>query len=358
MHQQLRPAHKTRSPTAHGMSRGGLLPFESRRERVCKAPQAGTARVGTWCPGCRRSWPPPSAGPDSKITGYCQPMQRSRDSWPETALFPASPLPRYRPCLPLPFRVCCRHLGLAPSRFVLWVRVAAQDVWLFRRTDGKTAALAPIEPPPRNRAVTVSQNVGLSGWRPPTGWSPAPFGHVGIPQPGTARHAVPIRDQRYGRPEPWATIPASRARDASVDRTRPAWHAIRRYRASTSRFGVGQIEGSNRTPLGLHRVAVKVGAGWPVGTIFIGRRVTGLTWQGQPDAAIAHRILWLEGLEPGLNRGGRVDSFRRTIYIHGVGDETTLGRPASRGCIHLAAGDLMPLFDQLPVGTLVWISAR
>jgi hypothetical protein len=127
---------------------------------------------------------------------------------------------------------------------------------------------------------------------------------------------------------------------------------------STSRFGVGQAEDSQRTPLGLHRVAAKIGAGQPIGTVFRARRAVGLTWQGQPQAAIAHRILWLEGLEPGFNRGGRVDSFRRFIYIHGVGDETTLGRPSSRGCIHVAAANLLPLFDRVPVGTLVWITER
>jgi hypothetical protein len=75
-----------------------------------------------------------------------------------------------------------------------------------------------------------------------------------------------------------------------------------------------------------------------------------------PDGAIAHRILWLEGLEPGFNRGGNVDTFRRYVYIHGFGDESTLGRPASCGCLHLAASDLMPLYERVPVGTLVWIS--
>ena len=38
----------------------------------------------------------------------------------------------------------------------------------------------------------------------------------------------------------------------------------RQFRISTSRFGIGQVEGSNRTPLGLHRVAKKIGGGWPV----------------------------------------------------------------------------------------------
>ena len=131
-----------------------------------------------------------------------------------------------------------------------------------------------------------------------------------------------------------------------------------RYRCSTSKFGIGQTAGSNCTPLGLHRLAEKIGGGWPVGTVFKGRQPVGFTWQGMPLASITTRILWLEGLEPGFNRGGQVDSHARYIYIHGTGDEPTLGRPASHGCIHLAADDLIPLYDKLPVGTLVWISER
>ena len=133
---------------------------------------------------------------------------------------------------------------------------------------------------------------------------------------------------------------------------------IKEYRCSTSKFGIGQIAGSNCTPLGLHRIAEKIGGGWPAGTVFKGRQPVGFTWQGMPLASITTRILWLEGLEPGFNRGGNVDSHTRYIYIHGTGDEPTLGRPASHGCIHLAADDLIPLYDKLPVGTLVWISER
>jgi hypothetical protein len=130
---------------------------------------------------------------------------------------------------------------------------------------------------------------------------------------------------------------------------------VKAFRCSTSKFGIGETSGSKRTPRGLHRVAQKVGGGWPVGTVFKGRQVTGFTWQGQPAARIAHRILWLEGLETGLNRGGQVDSHDRFIYIHGTGDETTLGRPDSHGCIHLASSDLMPLYDKVREGMLVWI---
>ena len=131
------------------------------------------------------------------------------------------------------------------------------------------------------------------------------------------------------------------------------WH--RTYRVSTSRFGCGQTANSLRTPLGLHRIVTKVGGGYPLGTVLKGRRPIGLTWQGLSAATIAHRLLWLEGMEPGKNRGGNVDSYARYIYLHGVGDETTLGRPASCGCVHLAARDLLPLYHRSPIGTLVWI---
>ncbi|HEX4263591.1 MAG TPA: L,D-transpeptidase [Verrucomicrobiae bacterium] len=130
---------------------------------------------------------------------------------------------------------------------------------------------------------------------------------------------------------------------------------IKKFRCSTSRFGIGQTEGSNRTPLGLHRIAEKIGNGWPAGTVFKARQPIGYTWKGIPDAKITTRILWLDGLEPGFNRGGNVDSHARYIYIHGTGDQTTIGKPTSCGCVHLADADLIPLFARLPSGTLVWI---
>jgi L,D-transpeptidase YbiS len=143
----------------------------------------------------------------------------------------------------------------------------------------------------------------------------------------------------------------------SLFRRHGGGYALQRiFRCSTSRFGVGEKAGSNMTPRGLHRVARKIGGGWPIGTVFKGRQVVGFTWNGQPSARIVHRILWLEGLEQGLNRGGEVDSFRRYIYIHGTGDESTLGRPDSHGCVQLSGDDLLPLYDKLPEGTLVWMS--
>jgi hypothetical protein len=134
---------------------------------------------------------------------------------------------------------------------------------------------------------------------------------------------------------------------------------VRQMPASTSRFGIGQAEGSNCTPLGLHRIVEKIGAGEPAGTVFKSRRVIGHTADPKfADAKITTRILWLEGLEPGFNRGGNVDSHARYIYIHGTADQGSIGRPASCGCVHLADGDLIPLFDLLPSGTLVWIAEK
>jgi hypothetical protein len=137
-----------------------------------------------------------------------------------------------------------------------------------------------------------------------------------------------------------------------------SWYLGGKMRCSTSRFGIGQRKGSNCTPLGLHRIAEKIGGGWPVGTVFKGRQPIGYTWKGLPDAKITTRILWLEGLESGFNRGGPVDSHARYIYIHGTADQMSIGKPASCGCIHLADADLIPLFDKLPGGTLVWIAEK
>jgi hypothetical protein len=131
---------------------------------------------------------------------------------------------------------------------------------------------------------------------------------------------------------------------------------VKQYPCSTSRFGIGQVEGSNQTPLGMHRIAEKIGDGEPPGTVFKSRQVVGhVSDIGITSARITTRILWLEGLEPGFNQGSNVDSHSRYIYIHGTGDQASIGRPDSSGCIHLADTDLIALFDLLPSGTLVWI---
>ena len=133
------------------------------------------------------------------------------------------------------------------------------------------------------------------------------------------------------------------------------YRLLKEFVCSTSKFGIGQIAGSNCTPLGLHCIAEKHGDGAPAGTVFKARKPIGHLKDGLPVESITTRILWLDGLDPGVNRGGNVDTFARYIYIHGFGVPASLGHPASHGCIHLADTDLIPLFDLLPIGTLVWI---
>ena len=78
-----------------------------------------------------------------------------------------------------------------------------------------------------------------------------------------------------------------------------SWHPGGKMRCSTSRFGIGQTEGSNGTPLGLHRIVEKIGGGWPGGTVFKGRRPIGYTWQGMPDAKSPRAFCGWKGSNPG-----------------------------------------------------------
>ena len=43
---------------------------------------------------------------------------------------------------------------------------------------------------------------------------------------------------------------------------------VKSYKISTSKFGLGDIPNSNRTPLGQMKVAKKIGDGEPAGAVF------------------------------------------------------------------------------------------
>jgi len=83
------------------------------------------------------------------------------------------------------------------------------------------------------------------------------------------------------------------------------------YCISTSRYGAGEVSGSECTPRGMHIVRARIGSGAPSGTVFVGRRSTGeictpALYATAPDRDwILTRILWLSGIEPGRNRMGR-----------------------------------------------------
>ena len=59
----------------------------------------------------------------------------------------------------------------------------------------------------------------------------------------------------------------------------------------------------------------------------IGKIATSLDKRDKDE--ITSRILWLDGLEQGINHGGVYDTFDRFIYIHGTSDEKRIGEPVS-----------------------------
>ena len=136
---------------------------------------------------------------------------------------------------------------------------------------------------------------------------------------------------------------------------------LRSYVISSALKGTGQRRGSFCTPLGRHIVRVKIGAGQPENTVFVGRRPTGEVYTPALGAAfpgrdwMLTRILWLSGCEPGHNRLGEVDTMRRYIYIHGSPDSVPMGEPGSIGCIRMRNADVTDLFERTPVGTMVEI---
>ena len=139
---------------------------------------------------------------------------------------------------------------------------------------------------------------------------------------------------------------------------------VKRYAVSTAKNGTGNTENSGCTPTGLHYVRAKIGAGHPANAVFVGRRFTGeyytpvLAFQYPERDWILTRILWLCGLEPGVNRFGQVDSMRRFIYIHGTPDTEPMGVPLSHGCVRMRNSDIIELFELIPAGCRVSITAK
>lgn len=130
------------------------------------------------------------------------------------------------------------------------------------------------------------------------------------------------------------------------------------YPVSTAKNGVGNEQGSFKTPLGRHRIYAKIGKGSPIYTAFVGRKPVGVfsaDVENQRSDWILSRILWLDGAQTGANRRGKVDSRARYIYIHGTNEESLIGQPASHGCIRMHNDDIMILFEHVRCGEYVVI---
>ncbi len=135
---------------------------------------------------------------------------------------------------------------------------------------------------------------------------------------------------------------------------------VKTYVISTSRRPPSNIKDSLGTPRGLHEIAERLGAGLPPGMVFKARVPTGRHFSELPAAEtepnlITSRILWLRGLEPGVNLGGDVDTYARYIYIHGTNHEDKLGTPLSAGCVLMRNLEIIDLYEEVRVGDRVLI---
>ena len=136
---------------------------------------------------------------------------------------------------------------------------------------------------------------------------------------------------------------------------------VRSWPVSTAKNGPGEMQDSECTPRGRHEISGKIGSGAAPNTVFVGRRPTGECYSEALANAhpgrdwILTRILWLAGLEPGFNAGGRCDTKSRYIYIHGTPDSEPMGQAKSHGCIRMRNADIVDLYSKIEPGTPVEI---
>ena len=138
---------------------------------------------------------------------------------------------------------------------------------------------------------------------------------------------------------------------------------LKSYPISSSKYGEGSIQNSFKTPLGMHEIRTKIGHNAIENTIFVARADTNKSAKiikdviDTEDDHVTSRILWLDGLELGRNKGEGIDSYNRYIYIHGTHEEGLIGQKASHGCIRMFNNDVIDLFDRVQEGTYVLIKA-
>lgn len=164
----------------------------------------------------------------------------------------------------------------------------------------------------------------------------------------------------------------------AATKTLELWHnqeLVRTYPISTGKNGIGQDAGSGKTPLGLHKIKEKIGEGADPLSVFESRclmpDIVALPSEGK--RYIVARILRLEGLEEGYNKGTRfsvpaalgenpvtcVDSFERYIYIHGTNYASEVGKEDNTaGCICMKPEDVIDLFEIIPEKSLVYVSDK
>ena len=130
---------------------------------------------------------------------------------------------------------------------------------------------------------------------------------------------------------------------------------ISKYAISTSKFGLGDGNGTYRTPRGTLFVSAKFGDHLPAGAVVKNRVPTGEIVNANAPGrdAIVSRVIWLRGMEQ-QNRSAR----DRCIYIHGTPEERRIGTPASFGCIRMHSRDVIGLYDLAHIGMHVTVTPK
>jgi len=138
------------------------------------------------------------------------------------------------------------------------------------------------------------------------------------PPASISDRAAEIARAALGRPGAPKTLP-DRLLVVDVERQNVALleqgRATGVWPVSTALNGVGGAENSFKTPPGWHRIQARIGESACPGAVFQSRAPTGETWGGEQcdDDLILTRILTLDGLEDGVNRGAGQDSLERYI---------------------------------------------
>ena len=126
----------------------------------------------------------------------------------------------------------------------------------------------------------------------------------------------------------------------------------RDFPCSTALNGFGNTNNSGQTSTGLMRVRGKIGEDQPKYTVFKSLSPTGniLGPNEGKKAWVLTRAILLTGLQS-ENR----NVSARAIYIHGTNRERRLGTAVSGGCIRVSNDDVMWIFENIPVGTHLYV---
>ncbi len=128
-------------------------------------------------------------------------------------------------------------------------------------------------------------------------------------------------------------------------------NTLESFPISTSIYGLGTEPGSFKTPTGRFCISDKIGDGADLGAVFKSRLPTGeIGTEENPEDLVQTRILWLHGLEE-----HNANTHDRYIYIHGTNHESSIGQPASHGCVRMRNADIVKLYDLVDSGAEVII---